>query len=387
MTIQLVGGGWDRVLIEAAKADGSALRIVCPFIQVGAIKRLLRHYRSGTVQVLTRFDLADFHAGVNDLAALRLLLDANAQIRGVKNLHSKLYLFGNSQAIVTSANLTEQALFQNHEFGFLSCASDTVAEVRAYFDFLWDQAGANLSPAQLDDWERRVLLARRKHPPASPIDGLNDHGTSVPIVLPSTLGESPAPQAFIKFFGRGQRRRHPDTRVLDTVAMSGSNWALSYPKGKRPRIVQTGAIMFMGDLVGEDDAPNDILIYGRAVAIAHEPGRDDATKADIRKMKWKADWPHYIRVEKPEFVQGTLRDCVSLNRLMDELGAEAFASTQANAHRGEGNTNPRMSYRRQAAVRLSPDGYRWVTEQLEAAFAARGKIPLTELAAQGGIDR
>ena len=34
----------------------------------------------------------------------------NARVRGVRNLHAKLYIFGESRAIITSCNLTEAAL-------------------------------------------------------------------------------------------------------------------------------------------------------------------------------------------------------------------------------------------------------------------------------------
>ena len=52
-----------------------------------------------------------------------MLLDAGASIRGIQNLHAKLYLFGTSRAIITSANLTEAALTRNQEFGTTSVRS------------------------------------------------------------------------------------------------------------------------------------------------------------------------------------------------------------------------------------------------------------------------
>ena len=72
-----------------------------------------------SVRVITRFNLADCASGVSDVSALRILLDAGAKIRGVKNLHAKLYIFGATRAIVTSANLTNAALVSNHELGMV----------------------------------------------------------------------------------------------------------------------------------------------------------------------------------------------------------------------------------------------------------------------------
>ena len=71
--IRLVDAGWDQELSEAIRADRSEVRIVCPFIKKRALEDLLSH-RPGNVQVITRFNLADFAEGVSDIEALRLLL-------------------------------------------------------------------------------------------------------------------------------------------------------------------------------------------------------------------------------------------------------------------------------------------------------------------------
>ena len=85
--IRLVDAGWGPELSAAIRADPSEVRIVCPFIKEGALDRLLSH-RPRHVQVITRFNLADFAEGVSDTAALRMLLDAGASIRGIRNLHA-----------------------------------------------------------------------------------------------------------------------------------------------------------------------------------------------------------------------------------------------------------------------------------------------------------
>lgn len=70
---------------------------------------------------------------------------------------------------------------------------------------------------------------------------------------------------------------------------------------------------------------------------------------------------------------------VSLNELMEELGANSFAPTQNNAARGSGNTDPRRAYQQQAAVELSAQGFTWLSARLQAAFNRYGKVPQDEL--------
>src|ERR1017187_8445929 len=117
MNFRLVDSGWDQILDDALSADRSRVRIICPFIKEKAAKRLLAYGRPKQLEVITRYDLNCFRDGVSDIAALRLLFTAGAKIRGIKNLHAKAYLIGAGRAIVTSANLTEQGLIRNHEFG------------------------------------------------------------------------------------------------------------------------------------------------------------------------------------------------------------------------------------------------------------------------------
>lgn len=139
--------------------------------------------------------------------------------------------------------------------------------------------------------------------------------------------------------------------------------------------------MFMGHLVS---GPNDIRVYGRAVAKAYEEGEDDASEKDIARRPWLERWPHFIRVRGMEFVDGTLGDGVSLGDLMDELGAYALGPTAENADRGIGNVDPRQSIRQAAAVRLTEAGRSWLEEELERAFGKFGKVRAEEVP---GLDR
>jgi hypothetical protein len=329
--------------------------------------------------VITRFNLDHFSEGVSDTSALRLLLDEGARIRGLKRLHAKLYLFGSSEAIVTSANLTKAGLERNHELGLVARGGDAFDQCDAYFRRLWSGAGEDLTVSKLEGWEARIADHHAKGGPTS-APGLGDEGAEITdeedVVLPP-WSEEPT-QAFVKFFGEGHRRAPRSTGILDEVRGSGCHWACTYPVGKRPRAPRDGAIMFMGRMV---HSPNDTLIYGRAVGMRHVEGRDDATPAEIERRPWKADWPYYIRVHHPEFITGTLENGISLAQLMDTLGAQAFGPTAEHAAEGSGNTNPRRAIRQAAAVRLAPEGWRWLNECFERALNSAGTISSAQLAA------
>ena len=374
MTVRLVDAGWGAELTAALHADNSELRVICPFIKAGALDRLLS-LNPASIQVITRFNLVDFAEGVSDIAALRMLLDAGAQVRGVRKLHAKLYLFA-SRAIVTSANLTKAALDSNHEFGLVTDDALIMATCRDYFDDLWQRGTGNLSRDQLLAWEETVTRHRASGARRGSLEDLGDFGADAgvvgppPVRMPTIVGD--ARQAFIKFMGRSNDRVPLSKDTIEEIKGSGCHWALSYPASKRPSSVQDDAIMFIAGLTRD---PNDMRIYGRAVGMKHQPGRDDATIEDIALRPWKEKWSKYIRVHMAEFVAGTMANGVSLNEMMNSLGVNAFASTQRNAARGVGNTNPRRAYLQQAAVELSPEGLSWLGERLQAAFDEHGMVP------------
>lgn len=393
MTLRLVDARWGEELIRALQADASALRIICPFIKLGALKRLLA-LRPRSVRVITRFNLKDFVAGVSDIVALQRLLSVGAQVRGVRHLHAKLYLFGGSRAVVTSANLTTAALDRNEEFGAVLDDSGSVVACAAYFERLWSQAGADLDAGTLAQWDATVRQQLALGAKPADVRGLPDFGVVVPGAednasdatqqgaatesLDLARAVSEAGQVFVKFLGTARDREPLSFATLAEVKRAGCHWALAYPASQRPRIVHDGDLMFIARITKE---PNDMRIFGWAVGMEHQPGRDDATPDDVRVRPYKAMWSRYVRVHHARFVAGTLAHGVSLNELIDALGPDAFATTQANAadEDGDRNTDPRAAMRRKAAVRLSREGAIWMTQRLEAAFALHGTIPQAEL--------
>jgi len=376
--VRLVHQGWGKELTDALSADSSELLLISPFIKVDALERLLC-LNPGKVRVITRFNLADFADGVSDVSALRLLLDARARVRGIRNLHAKLYLFGQSRAVITSANLTKSALDGNHEFGLVTEDAVIIKACRDYFENLWQCGEADITADKVAAWTEAVIDHRLRGGRPSDRSGLTDHGAdagaagSLPVQAPDAA-TTDVHQAIVKFQGGSHDRVPLDATTLSVLDETGCHWAVAY--SKRRTGVKDNAIMFISRMTR---GPNDMRIFGRAVGMKHQPGRDDATAADKGLRPWKEIWPRYIRVHHAEFVAGTMANGVSLNELMDALGSDSFASTKRRAAAGEPDINPRRSYGQQQDVELSEEGLIWLHARLEAAFSEHGKISEAEL--------
>lgn len=373
---RLVDRDWGGEIDRAVASGPRQIKLVCPFIKQTSVERLLRGGRR-KLQVVTRFDLNGFHQGVSDIGALRLVVAAGGQVRGVKGLHSKLFLFDRHRAIAGSANLTEAAMRTNHEFGFVTGEPWIVDRCHGYFDRLWRVAGEDATLADLEAWSAAVDIAGRTYTRNGP--NLPDYGISAQCAeedTPFVNAEPDAPdgaQVFVKFFGSGAERAPLSDSIEEHVTRGGCHWAYTY--GKRPRNVRDGAIMFMARVTR---GPNDIRVFGQAIGRRHRDRVDDASPAEIEKRKWKARWPYYVRVHDPRIIEGRLSDGISLNELMERFGSNSFMSTRRNAERGSGNTNPRRSLSQQPQIELTAAAAAWLAEQMDQAYRRLGTIDLSK---------
>lgn len=375
---RLIKGAWNAEMLAARRANPGRLHIICPFIKAKTLTRILKAATSSEIEVITRFDLNCFDQGVSDLDALELILEAGGKVRGVRDLHSKLYLFGGTSVIATSANVTDAAFHPNHEFGFAADEPDIVETCEQYFDNLWKDARPSLTRNQLKTWRAMLDERRGKGGGAKQGSPLPDFGASIDLRSPFAPTDDAAPQennAFIKFFGSADRRAPRILAVDEVVAENGSNWACTYPESKPPRQVEDGDVIYTGRLV---HSPNDLLIFGRVIGRKHRDEKDVASAAEIALRPWKAQWPRYVRVHDGRFLNGTLADGISMSEMMTTLGTDGFESTQRNARDKSGNTDPFASYGRKAHMLLTDRSRAWIEERLEAALRRHGEIDLSE---------
>lgn len=376
---RLIRDGWNAEILEARRAYPGRIRIICPFIKAPTLKRILAAANSTEVEVITRFDLACFDEGVSDIDALALVLNAGGKVRGVRGLHSKLFLFGDEVAIATSANVTEAAFHRNHEFGFVATDPDVVTSCETYFADLWKAAKPNLKSSDLKAWRKKLDDRRKKGDASKKGPRLPDYGAKVDQsspFAPSGPAAEQENQGFIKFFGNADNRAPRNRQINELIAENGATWACTYPKSKPPRQVQDGDVIYMARLV---ENPNDILIFGKAIGRAHRDKVDVASAKEIKLRNWKAKWPNYVRVHDGRFIDASLDDGIAMTAMLDSLGSDAFASTQEHAKLGNGNTDPTLSYNRKAHMLLTDQSRAWIEVRLEAALRRHGEVDVTKL--------
>lgn len=380
MDFKFIDSGWNKIFQEISTRYKKEYKLITPFVQLNTIKEMHRHKKT-KMKLITRTNLNDFYNGVSSLEALEYIIKNGGEVKGIKNLHSKLYVFDSTEAVLASANLTQSALLKNFEFGMQTANVEAMKEINNYFEKLWSKIPEKVKISDLRKWTNEIDSKLKKGKGAYKIPKFKDYGhkleeneeESFDKSVKNILGKK---QYFVKFWGKGTAKGRvlPSFPIWDEVDRSGCHWACSYPGNKKPRSVNDGDIMFMGRLTKNPGSPNDIMIFGYAIASKYKEGRDDATPEEIKLRSFKAHWSRYIRVHDAKFIDGQMSNGVSLNELMKEFKSDSFLSTSINKSRGMGNTNPRKAYSQQAAVQLTNRSATWLLEQLDDRIQKIGRI-------------
>lgn len=119
------------------KGANKEMLFCAPFIKKEVVDEILSNRKPGVVlEVITSANLANFVNGSLDVEAIKMLLEAGIKVLNFQNLHAKIYLFDNKKALVTSANLTNNALYNNYEYGLLLHEDEKEAVDEIYSDFI-----------------------------------------------------------------------------------------------------------------------------------------------------------------------------------------------------------------------------------------------------------
>lgn len=142
--------------------------LICsPYISAGPVKRLVdaaerkRIQDTLAVEIVTDISAGNLLAGSTDITALLLLTDRllNVRISYLPRIHAKVYVAGNTFAMITSANFTDAGAFSNLEYGVTLTNRGLVRTAKTDIK-RYAELGATISPKHLLDLKTRVADLR-----------------------------------------------------------------------------------------------------------------------------------------------------------------------------------------------------------------------------------
>lgn len=336
------------------------LRIISPFVKHQILKEINSQFDFNHFELITRFNLQDFAMKVSSLNGLKFSVERGAQVFGIKGLHSKIYLFDKRAAIITSANLTTGGLQKNYECGIFLTDNNIIQELHNYFNQLKITANS-LTVSQCDDWATTLNGVEIYK---GNVNTLPDYGASL-----SKFDKTK--NYYVKFFGTSRSRVNLDFLVKEEINRALCHYACCFPQKKRPRQINDGDIVFMARMT---ENPNDYAIFGKAIAMRHIESRDYASEEEIEERTWKKDWPIYLRVINPTFIDGTMTDCIFLSSLISKFDYDSFPSTRARFDNGEKNIMPTKSLMRKAYVKLTHNSAEWLEQEFDERIKNIGQV-------------
>lgn len=141
--------------------DAKEIIIVSPWIKYEALQWVINsdeRNKPPDIRVLMVGAFRDFVSGASDIEVVKWLLEAEADLRLVSNLHAKIYVADESQAIVTSANLTAPGFGFSHsnvEIGTLIDDSKAILKLKSVIED-WFAQGRKVDDTWLDNMQAQI---------------------------------------------------------------------------------------------------------------------------------------------------------------------------------------------------------------------------------------
>lgn len=379
------------------------VNIISPFIGMDMANLLcqcLANNNQISCKIITRFYREDFISGVSDLRALKKLVEAGVDIYLLNKLHTKLYLFDKSTAMIGSANFTSGGFRFNHELSLMIKEETKVlAEIQSYFDDLVEQIELlgefklTLERIQSEIKETNRLRDLRTDSKTTfknntkfgaDIDQtlitLENENITDPIQH-FIIGDSKksiegvGPNIWLKFEGEASSRFSVKERYSPTITNKFKCGITCFPdKNQRLNIADNDYIYLA--LVSRTDqgTPVSPIIVGRGITEGYKEKNfaDDSMK---KKYTWMEHYPLFCVYKEFEYLDTEIENGIPLAEVLSKVGSKTYISScEENCSLQE---LMKVHYQK-AYITLTNDAKKYIDEVFDQLVRKYGSIRLSE---------
>jgi len=150
--MQILKTPWKDKLMELVSNSNNSIKITSPFVKENVCNELLSLKNEKTsLELITSFKMMNIYTGSLDLIGLENIIKNNGVVKNFSKLHSKIYLFDDQKAIITSGNLTNGGLLNNYEYGIYTENIEIVSKVVDDFTSISKNENVgNIKQAEID---------------------------------------------------------------------------------------------------------------------------------------------------------------------------------------------------------------------------------------------
>lgn len=378
------------------------IKIISPFLSK-KMANLLCHAASKGVKCsfITRFYLQDFLDGSNSLEGLQNMLDAGVSLYALIGLHTKLYLFDSTDAIVGSANFTEGGLSRNIELSVhFRNELATQSELDAYYTDLVSAIGKAeegiISQQMLNEYKaaydkkqqpknslkggigiantvRGAALNRkaqeiRKNPFDEIQQFINERNTDA--VYGALGGDRERIthkqlKNIILKFSSSAKARHDGTKPMDFVAIEEDGkkfYITNFSTGSEKRaeaVEDLDETYFCVHSYDSHGKPSPMIV-GKGFLRQYNSKNDARKKVWFKDYEWLAEYPYYCIVDEARIINAPVNCCIPLREVTNELGFKTYIHSKDDPTK-----EVTGSHKQQAMLMLTPEARKFIDEKLK----------------------
>jgi len=324
-------------LKDLFEETGESFIMICPFIGFYTAKYLSELIIKNNIKskIITRFSRNDFYKQVSSIEGLKLLHNAGANIKAVKNLHAKLYVFDSNSIILGSSNFTNGGLITNLELNVL--IEDEHEIISRAIDY-YNEIDISINDEYI---VTREIIEKEIQVLNSIIDNKRDRTSDYDfgaILLPKNQNDgierlfsqdnaskNEMTSSWLKFEGFSDDKRAKNTEPLNINLTQQNYYRTHFPK--RPIGLKNGDIIFVARNSWDSNEEKTPMVYGYGIVKAFNDN-NIATEEEKRINENYYRWPYYIHIENFKYIKGSLIDGVSLLDMYKEIGNNSYPSTR-----------------------------------------------------------
>lgn len=150
--MKIIRNPWNRLFNDLVSSCNNSIKITSPFVKENVVSNLFKVKKENvSFSLITSFKLMNYYVGASDLKALDIIIKNNGKISNHQKLHSKIYIFDDNIAIISSGNLTNGGLINNYEYGLLIDDKTMLLEITDdYKNLLNDEITGEITSSEIN---------------------------------------------------------------------------------------------------------------------------------------------------------------------------------------------------------------------------------------------
>ncbi|MBL4930939.1 phospholipase D-like domain-containing protein [Clostridium paridis] len=402
MGVELISSGFfaDK-FYEVVDSLESSIKVISPFIGLKTATKLaevLKQNPNIKCKIITRFYREDFIQGVSSLQGLNALLDSGAELVALIGLHTKLYVFDESSAILGSANFTNGGFFTNHELSVFIDQDESIGdECNKHFEELWDRIKqtdeGNITKEWIEqeiDGVEKVSInlikgvskanrakrgAKLGAEPWTPFEEKpkNEAPVKTTDILEEVLTNrmiEDLSNAWIKFIAKSNDRLNSDNKFINE--RNSNALKRVYFNIKPTGIKDNDSIYITALSYDHKDRPSPMIV-GRALTYGYDK-KNIVTDDEILEDYTRKNYPYYIEFKECKIIDTPIKNTVPLHILYDVVGTKTYPSSAVNPKADRVYLNKVHSQK--SHLRITQMAKEFLDKTLDEYFKKYGKIEL-----------